>query len=423
MMQRSSGSLLPRSHAARTHAARARSQQRTSAAAAAPKASSSPIVVTTVGKGGVGKTHAALALSISQASQNKRVLYLSTHADASPEYALQMPPPTRLPTTPTAAAPELGLPSTLFLQRIESTALLDDAYEEAKKADADFGISTAIKTATNDSANFELPKKKTIPLVAGMDPWLLLGYLLRRVIHSDKYYDVVVVDGLSTTEAARLAATPVRAKWLSERARDEVKASDAGRIVLPTVEMAASSVLTDNATTGGNSDYERLRNLLDDAADLVTNPKRFIGVLVTQAGNAAASDAAARAWGALAIAGAPCGAVWMRGGEEDDGEKFSPLVSIATADNASLSDLVATVPDSFLDDAVSTSVPPPLEVSSDCLRVHLPLVPKTDVKVSLSGSEVVVEACGSRRAIPLPAGRSKVAGAKADNNVLEIKLE
>ena len=88
-----------------------------------------------------------------------------------------------------------------------------------------------------------------------------------------------------------------------------------------------------------------------------------------------------------------------------------------------LSDLVATVPDSFLDDAVSTSVPPPLEVSSDCLRVHLPLVPKTDVKVSLSGSEVVVEACGSRRAIPLPAGRSKVAGAKADNNVLEIKLE
>ena len=334
-----------------------------------------------------------------------------------------MLPPTRLPTTPTAAAPELGLPSTLFLQRIESTALLDDAYEEAKKADADFGISTAIKTATNDSANFELPKKKTIPLVAGMDQLLLLGYLLRRVIHSDKYYDVVVVDGLSTTEAARLAATPVRAKWLSERARDEVKASDAGRIVLPTVEMAASSVLTDNATTGGNSDYERLRNLLDDAADLVTNPKRFIGVLVTQAGNAAASDAAARAWGALAIAGAPCGAVWMRGGKEDDGEKFSPLVSIATAENASLSDLVATVPDSFLDDAVSTSVPPPLEVSSDCLRVPLPLVPKTDVKVSLSGSEVVVEACGSRRAIPLPAGRSKVAGAKADNNVLEIKLE
>jgi arsenite-transporting ATPase len=391
-------------------------------------------LVTFLGKGGSGKTTAAVLLAKAYASEGKRTVLVVQGQDRVAEALLGH----KLPTVPELEAPG----SNLTVVRLESTKLLLEPLAQLKKLDARLGFSSgALQEVVGEELSI-LPSMDTLLAVGALERLAGITGLLNRQPTGSAWdsagkYDVVVYDGPSNEDVLRLFGSPERARWYLSRFRRLAEKTDAGRVLLPSAARAVDSVLNGGSSSGGESTstaevWGAAERVLSGAAEYFENPRKFTAFLVAKQGAKADLATALRLWGCAAQAGIFVGGLLLSpsGKAATPLEEFAPLKSLtlpaaedmvgeaATGLGRELAEVVSA--------AASSSPRPKIDQAAGSVALFLPGFDKTEIKLSQyqKGAELLVEAGDQRRSISLPQGmRGKVSGAKFSKGYLTVTLK
>jgi anion-transporting ArsA/GET3 family ATPase len=362
-------------------------------------------VITFLGKGGVGRTTVAIAAAKQLSMQGTRVLL--TSSDPSPAFGLQ------LGMSPGTEPQEIG--ANLSAVQLQSTVLLEKAWEEVKQLEAKYLRSPTLKKVYGQE----------LSLLPGMDGLLDL-YALREYDASSKY-DVIVYDGSGDLTLLRTLGIPESASWYIRRFRQLFLESDFGQAISPFVQPVTAAILntswsfddlTEQPTREANS-------ILKEGKDAIADPNRAVAYLVTTP-DPAALAIAKYLWGSaqqvdLTVAGVLCnrGAI-----DPANASEFAPLPVTALPERAG--DDWQTLIDALPNLRTAANIPKPItiDVAARQARVFLPTFDKKQVKLTQYGPEITVEAGDQRRNIDLPPQLrgQPVKGAKFQDGYLIISF-
>jgi anion-transporting ArsA/GET3 family ATPase len=359
-------------------------------------------VLTFLGKGGTGRTTMAIAAAKQLAGQGKRVLLASQ--DLSPALALLLG--AAVGSEPQELAPNLQV------VQLQTTALLEQSWEELKKLEAQYLRSPFFKVVYGQE----------LGVLPGMDDALALD-AIRRYDASGSY-DVIVLDGAGDQATLRMLGTPETVSWYARRFRQVFADSDFGKTIAPFVPPLAAALLNINwsgdlfAQPGVN----QATNMLDQGRAAVADPRRVAAYLVTTG----AADAIAKAkylWGSAQQAGLTvCGVLLNQVAEI--GETFAPLPLYSVPNRAGddWQGLMQALPD--FSRVSQAPQPIRIDVAEGKVYLFLPGFDKKQVKLTQYGPEITIEVANQRRNIALPPelrGR-QVTGAKFQEGYLIISL-
>ncbi len=363
-------------------------------------------VLTFLGKGGTGRTTMAIAAAKQLASQGKRVLLVSQ--DLSP--ALSLLVEATVGSEPQEIAPNLQV------VQLQTTALLEQSWEELKKLEAQYLRSPFFKAVYGQE----------LGLLPGMDDALALDAIRRY--DSSGSYDVIILDGAGDQSTLRMFSTPETISWYARRFRQVFADSDFVKTVMPFLQPLAASVLNVNWSGDmfNQPTVNQATNMLDQGRAAVADPRRVAAYLVTT--DAAEAVATAQyLWGSAQQAGLTVGGLLLnQAGERsgDLGNAFAPLpvYAVPSRNGADWQALIQAMPDF----GQASQAPQPLRIDSAAGKVYLflPGFDKTQVKLTQYGPEITIEAGNQRRNISLPPelrGR-QVTGAKFQDGYLIISL-
>lgn len=396
----------------------------------------SPRLVTVLGKGGAGKTTAAVLLAKYYASTGRQTcLLLQSTEDRTGDALLGH----RL----SFSGKEIGGSLTAF--RLESSKLFSEPLAMLKKADAQTGFSQGALEEVNAEELSVLPGMDAILAAAVLERLAKpAGGILDSSIAvpgmAEKNFDVIVYDAPSSAEALRVLGSPKRSRWYLRRFRTMADQTDVGRVALP-----SAARFLDAAISGGGDRPERstdqiwqaVDDILSKAEDALNDPRRFTAFLVAQSNQKSTIDVALRLWGGALQAGAYVGGLLLvPGTSEEPGTAFSPLkvAKLPVIDAGGDIDWKKIV-ESFkldggaiVDDDQADSRLAAVRISQNdgTVALFLPGFEKTEVKLSQwrGGSELVVDVGDQRRSITIPPGmRGKVVGAKFQDNLLTVTLK
>eukprot|EP00899_Mesostigma_viride_P018939 jgi/Mesvir1/27046/Mv20742-RA.1 len=381
-------------------------------------------LVTFLGKGGAGKTTAAIALAKRYAEMGKNTCLVVQGADRSEDALLGM-------AIPHKPAPVDGVKN-LEAMRLESTKLLVDPWNTLRKADSEMGFSGGV---INKVVGEELA------VLPGMDAILAVGQLESMTgaaggsEATGAVWDVVVYDGPSSTEVLRLFGAPERMKWYLDRLRGLADKTEAGRLFLP-------SLVTMVDTYFGNQiSGDKVNGAMQRASDAFSNPSKFTCFLVADGSCRPSIESAHRMWGCAMQAGMHVGGLFVsRVPSASAAEQiksvtteFDPLVVVQLPQVGPGGGMEAWAPlmKSFPSDldarTCNPAMPRPyvIDEAASTVELFLPGFDKKEVKLSQwrDNMELLVDVGEQRRNILLPAGmRGKVKGAKFTNNKLVVTV-
>lgn len=362
------------------------------------------LILTFLGKGGVGRTTVAIAAA-KRLANSKRVLL--AFGDTGPV-------PLSLVGANLSADPQQLAPN-LDAVQFQSTVLLERSWEEVKKLEAQYLRTPIIKEVYGQE----------LGVLPGMDSALALNAL--REYDAAGKYDVLVYDGTGDKALLRMLGTPEIASWYIRRFRDLFINSDLGKTLSPFIQPVTAAIL--NVNIGDNNFAQptnQVNNLLDQGKAAMSDPKRVVAYLVTGADNGAQAQAK-YLWGSAQQVGLTVAGVIFNSasvGNTSAPEEFAPLpvstLPVRIGDD--WQPLIDALPD-FL---TSSAAPKPIEIdiAARQVRLFLPGFDKKQVKLTQSGPEVTIDAGDQRRNIYLPpqlSGQS-VKGAKFQNNYLTISF-
>ncbi|MEB3294048.1 MAG: ArsA family ATPase [Synechococcales bacterium] len=357
------------------------------------------LLLTYLGKGGVGRTTVAIAAARHYAQQGKRVLFASS--DASP--AVKIALGAAIGSEPTAIAPNLE--AVQFL----TTVLLEQAWEELKQLEARYIRTPFFKNVYGQE----------LGILPGMDTALALNAL--RVY--SRQYEVVVYDSPSSPELLRMMGTPEVVSWYVRRFRQVFADSDLAKNVMPLVQPILPMVL-DVAWAADNfaMPTNQLNELLEQGKATLSDPQRTIAYLVTTADQTAIATAQ-YLWGSAQQVGLTVGGVFARG---TVGNAFDPLPLYLLPEVASSEAIPATIAPLVPEVSQALQVPSPIRIDAAAKKVYLflPTFDKKQVKLTQYGPEITIEAGDQRRNIFLPPELSglPVTGAKFQEGYLIISF-
>lgn len=286
-------------------------------------------LVTLVGKGGAGKTTAAVLAAQYYASTGLRTCLLIQSQDPTADVLLGQK---------LGSAPASFRNGNLTAFRLETTKMIIEPLAQIKSADARQNFS--------QGALDEI-KGEELSVLPGMDPILAMGAIERLTGFTgglfkgvgkkgdNREYDVVVYDGLSSDEVFRMFGSAERARWYVSRFRSIAEKTDAGRVALPSVlRLMESAFLDENrgATRTTSEIWEATNRILQRVVETFQDPKRFACFLVTNPSNSISVDTALRYWGCATQAGVhvagtlyPFSSPEAPAPDAEFGEKFVPL--------------------------------------------------------------------------------------------------
>jgi arsenite-transporting ATPase len=335
------------------------------------------LILTFLGKGGVGKTTLAIAAAKKFAIQGQRVLLASQ--DASPALTQALG---------TAVGSEVTtISSHLDAVQFQATVLLQQAWDELKRLEAQYLRTPFLKTVYGEE----------LGLLPGMDSILVLDQLGRY----DAQYDVIVYDGLGNQETLRMFGVPEIASWYSRRFRQVWAESDVGKTLSPIVQPVATTLLTVSWSTEGMAGPEQaLNQRLQDSQRAITDPARVAAYLVTTEDEWAIATAK-YLWGSAQQIGLSVGGVLLNHGQAV-GNPFAPLpiTAIPTVGRDDWQGLMAALPD--LRQAIHAPRAITISVPERKVVLFLPGFDKKQVKLTQYGPEITIEAGDQRRNIFLP---------------------
>lgn len=364
------------------------------------------LILTFLGKGGVGRTTIAIATAKRFANQGKRVLLASQQP--GPELGMLL-------GAATTADPQEIAPHLQVVQ-LQSTVLLERSWEEVKKLEAQYLRTPFFKEVFGQE----------LGIVPGMDSALALNAL--REYDGSGNYDVIVFDSTGDQQALRMMGMPEIASWYVRRFRQVFADSDLGKALSPFIQPIASTVLSVNWSPGDMFNQpmaKQATNLMEQGKAAIADPNRVAAYLVTSEDETAIATAK-YLWGAAQQVGLTVGGVILNRSTNSAAvaTAFEPL-PIATVPNVTVNDwqpLIEALPN--FDQATQVPRPISVNVSEAKVALFLPGFDKKQVKLTQYGPEITIEAGDQRRNVFLPPelrGRP-VTGAKFQDNFLIISF-
>lgn len=364
------------------------------------------LILTFLGKGGVGRSTIAIATAKRFAAQGRRVLLVSQ--DPTPAMGLLL-------GTALTADPQ-DIASNLQAVQLQTAVLLERSWDELKQQEAKYLRTPLLKSVYGQE----------LGVLPGMDAALALN-AIRDYDASDRY-DVIVYDGNGDQNSLRMLGMPETLSWYFRRFRSVVTESDFWRTVSPLVQPIAATVLNVNWSGGdpfSQPEASQMNNILDQGKSAVSNPNRVGAYLVTTT-DAGAIATAKYLWGAAQQVGLTVGGVILNQSHDESvlGNEFSPLPlsSVPIAPHDDWQPIVDALPD--FSQIVQAPKPIAVNVAERKVALFLPGFDKKQVKLTQYGPEVTVEAGDQRRNIALPPElRGKqVTGAKFQDGYLIISF-
>jgi arsenite-transporting ATPase len=363
-------------------------------------------IVTFLGKGGTGRSTAAIAAAHQAAGQGQRVLLVSQ--DPSPAFELLLGQ--TVGTEPSAIAPNLSV------VQLQTAQLLEQSWDELKRQEAQYLRTPFFKAVYGQE----------LGVLPGMDTALALNELREYDASGD--YDVIVYDGTGDLTTLRMLGMPEILSWYIRRFRKVFTESDLGKALSPFIQPVASTVLSVDWSSNdifSSQPAGQVNNLLDEGRTAVAEPTRVAAYLVTTT----AEDAIATArylWGSAQQIGLTVGGVLLNQGGDGGAiaPQFDPLVvsSIPSQTAGDWTAIAAALPD--LRQAATAPKPITINESDRTVKLFLPSFSKKQVKLTQYGPEVTVEAGDQRRNILLPPSLQgkPVTGAKFQDSYLMISF-
>ena len=364
------------------------------------------LILTFLGKGGTGKTTAAIAVAKKLASQGQRVLLLTQ--DPSPAFPLIL----GVSIDSLASTEPQEVEPRLHVLQLRVANLLTQGWEEIKKLEAKYLRTPILKDVYGEE----------LALFPGMDSALALNAL--REYDQDGNYDAIVFDGSGDQATLRMMGMPETISWYIRRFRQVFINSELGRNISPFIAPVTSAVL--NVTWSSDNFAQEPTNeanqILEQGKKAISNPQRFIAYLVTT-GDPGSIASAQYLWGAAQQVGLTVGGVFLNQSQQYLSDEFLPLPLMNLPQKGDSWDtLVQALPDF----PQITPVPKPvtIDVAKRQVSLYLPNFDKKQVKLIQSGPEVTIEAGDQRRNLELPPQLSgqPVKGAKFQDNYLIISF-
>ncbi|BAU64214.1 putative anion-transporting ATPase [Stanieria sp. NIES-3757] len=363
------------------------------------------LIITFLGKGGIGRTTIAIATAKKLASLGERVLLVGQ--DPSPAFSLV------LGITPEAEPQEIA--ANLSAVQLHTTVMLEKSWEEVKQLEAQYLRSPILKNVYGQE----------LGILPGMDQALALN-AIRQYDQSQKY-DVIVYDGSGDLNSLRMWGTPEILDWYIRRFRGVFQESDIVKALSPFVQPVTSAVLNVSWTADSFAPEQtnQATQLLSKGKQALADPQRLISYLVTTPDQVAIATAKYY-WGSAQQIGLTVGGVILNQGEVTDSlsTEFNPLgiTAVPSINSGDWQPLIDALPN--FRKGADAPKPTTIEMNERKIRVFLPGLDKKQVKLTQYGPEVTIEAGDQRRNVTLPpawSGRS-VTGAKFQNGYLELTI-
>ncbi|OIP75048.1 MAG: arsenic-transporting ATPase [Oscillatoriales cyanobacterium CG2_30_44_21] len=352
------------------------------------------LILTFLGKGGVGKTTTAIAIARAY-SQHKQVLYVGQQAGNELS--------TRLGADLTSD-PQLVAPNLLAVN-LQSTVLLERYWDKMKGLESQYLRTPFFKEVYGQE----------LGILPGMDAALGLSFLRER--DAEGKYDVIIYDGLSDLETLRMLGMPEILGWYLRRFKQVLTGSAIGQAISPFVEPILRSILQVSSTDDISQQAGEMSSVLTRGQKAVNDPSRVAAYLVTTDDPYAISKAR-YLWGSAQQIGLTVGGVFARNANLSLEASFAPL-------------RVCEVPNQVSELAIPESidaslVPKPIDINTQTkqVKLFLPTFTKKQVKLIQQGPEVTIEAGDQRRNIFLPDDLlgKQATGAKFQDSYLIISF-
>ncbi len=363
------------------------------------------LILTFLGKGGVGRTTIAIAAAKRLAGQGKRVLFATQ--DPGPGVGLVLN--ATLHFEPTYYEPNLDV------VQLQAAALLERSWEELKKLEAQYLRTPFFKEVYGQE----------LGVLPGMDAALVLNAI--REYEASGKYDAIVYDGTGDQTTLRMLGMPEVLSWYIRRFRQVFANSDLGKTVVPLLQPIAIAVL--NVSWTGDifeqPATQQVNHLLDEGKAAIADPNRVAAYLVTTPDEVAIATAK-YLWGASQQAGLTVGGLILNRAEGDTNlaSQFSPL-PISPVPIQPVNDwqpLINSLPN--FDQAAQMPRPVAVNVAERKVSLFLPGFDRKQVKLTQYGPELTIEAGDQRRNVFLPSELrdSAVTGAKFQDGFLIISF-
>ncbi|XP_042407052.1 uncharacterized protein At1g26090, chloroplastic-like [Zingiber officinale] len=388
-------------------------------------------LVTFLGKGGCGKTAAAVLAARYYAMEGLKTCLVVHSQDLTAETLMGC----KIGSTP------LVYDSNLSVVRLETSKMLLDPLERMKKVDARMNLTQGVLEGIVSEELGVLPGMDSIFSALALQK--LVSFDLGQRNFSTREFDVIIYDGVNTDETLRLIGVTDRTRSYLKYARSLAEKTDIGRLAAPSLlKLAYESIrLTDGSSDGKTSAeiWEEIERILEKASASFTDSSKFGCYLVMDTRSLLSVNAALRYWGCAIQAGTCIRGVLgfypqSSGVTETIIQKFSPLPFgclpyVSTEESVDLSALISSLNKDlkvlFESSCSNLQSPVTFDSSQKSVTLFMPGFDKSEIKLYQyrGGSELLVEAGDQRRIIKLPSGmHGKVRGAKFNDRNLVVTL-
>ena len=375
------------------------------------------LILTFLGKGGTGRTTAAIAAAQKLTSEGKRVLLFSQEPGPALSILLGSP----VEATPiTVGSSQAGLSGGFKAVQLQTTTLLDENWEKLKAFEAQYLRDPFFKAVFGQE----------LSVIPGMDDFLALNAL--REYTESRQYDVIVHDGPGNQSSLRLWGAIGGIDWYFRRFKKVFQDSQFYRSISPFIAPITGAVFSSGLSGDiwSQPETQTVETMVAKGKAMVRDPMQLRAYVVTSDDEIAIATGR-YLWSAAQQIGLTVSGTLVNAGKalqvntEAAAEAFAPIpvAALPHADSGNRwQPLIEALPD--LSSAVDVPSPMRVDTATSTVKLFLPVFDKSQVQLTQYGPEVTVEAGDQRHNVSLPSalkGR-QVTGAKFQSGYLIISF-
>ncbi|PKA55143.1 Uncharacterized protein AXF42_Ash003780 [Apostasia shenzhenica] len=385
-------------------------------------------LVTFLGKGGSGKTTAAVLAAKLCAKQGLLTCLIVHSQDLAVEQLMGC----KIGNSPAMIS------ENLYAVRVETSKMLLEPLDRMKRVDARMNLTQGILEGVVGEELGVLPGMDSIFSSLALHKYV--NFLPSEKNYSPEY-DIVIYDGISSEEMLRLLGATERIRWYLKYVRNLAEKTDIGRLTAPSILKLAYESLKLNADPmegkTSNDIWNDIEQILEIASAYYSDSSRFRCFLSMDPTRPMSVMSALRYWGCAIQAGTQVFGAFAfarnSSSVQEIKEKISPLcfAYLPYISSYPSVDWDETL-NSFSKDAKQLLVGRShsfdsvlFDQNQKAVTLFMPGFDKSEIKLFQyrGGSELLVEAGDQRRVIRLPIGmQGKVGGAKFIDRNLIVSL-